>query len=106
MEGTQEKPQELASNESQELESTTEKQQALRNETNKQTTSDEDIANTLSDELFHGWKLVTDLLSNQFTSITWPFREPVDTDKLGLWDYYDKIKHPMCLIWSKFGERY
>ncbi|RDD39160.1 Uncharacterized protein KIAA2026 [Trichoplax sp. H2] len=100
MDSGQENSQPLVSNEKSK-QSTTEIEETPIEQSTTQSISDDDIVNTLSAELFQGWKLVNDLLSNQFASMTWPFREPVDTEKLGLWDYYDRIKQPMCLVWIK-----
>lgn len=59
-----------------------------------------DIAN-LSFELQQGYRVYSELLSDSNRNVTWPFLDPVDADSLGLWDYYDRIKQPMCFSTSK-----
>lgn len=59
-----------------------------------------DVAN-LSMELQQGYRIYSELLADSNRNITWPFIEPVDADSLGLWDYYDRIKQPMCFSTSE-----
>ncbi|KAK3702967.1 hypothetical protein QZH41_012407, partial [Actinostola sp. cb2023] len=58
----------------------------------------------LNYDLQQGYRVYTELLGDSIRNVTWPFLDPVDADSLGLWDYYDRIKQPMCFstIGSKF----
>ncbi|XP_031557162.1 mucin-5AC-like [Actinia tenebrosa] len=60
----------------------------------------------LSYELQQGYRIYVELLADSNRNVTWPFMEPVDAESLGLWDYYERIKEPMCFatIGSKFNE--
>lgn len=60
----------------------------------------------ISFELQQGYRIYTELLSDSNRNVTWPFLEPVDADSLGLWDYYDRIKQPMCFSTSKYHRFY
>ncbi|XP_064634426.1 uncharacterized protein LOC135492146 isoform X2 [Lineus longissimus] len=51
----------------------------------------------MSYELQQGYRILRELLSDANKSLNFPFIEEVDVEKLGLWDYYEKIEQPMCL---------
>jgi hypothetical protein len=56
----------------------------------------------LSYELQQGYRIYVELLSDSNRNVTWPFLEPVDADSLGLLDYYERIKEPMCFATSEY----
>lgn len=55
----------------------------------------------LSYELQQGYRIYVELLADSNRNVTWPFLDPVDAESLGLWDYYDRIKEPMCFATSE-----
>ena len=55
----------------------------------------------LSYELQQGYRIYVELLAESNRNVTWPFLDPVDAESLGLWDYYDRIKEPMCFATSE-----
>lgn len=55
----------------------------------------------LSYELQQGYRIYVELLADSNRNVTWPFLDPVDAESLGLWDYLDRIKEPMCFATSK-----
>ena len=57
----------------------------------------EDNRPPLSVELQQGFRILKELMSDINKAINWPFQDPVDAEKLGLDDYYDKVTHPMWL---------
>jgi hypothetical protein len=48
-----------------------------------------------SPEVQHGYRILRELLSDSYKSITYPFIQPVDVDGLNLWDYHARIETPM-----------
>ena len=56
----------------------------------------------LNYELQQGYRIFRELLSDPYRTITYPFLEPVDAEALGLWDYHERIKEPMCFTTSKY----
>ncbi len=52
---------------------------------------------SLSYELEQGSRILREIMSEANKSVNWPFMEAVDADKMGLYDYYDRIKKPMWL---------
>lgn len=52
-------------------------------------------------ELQQGYRIFRELLSDPYRTITYPFLEPVDAEALGLWDYHERIKEPMCFTTSE-----
>ena len=56
----------------------------------------------LSLELDHAYRILRDLMGDRCKSFNWPFMDPVDTEKLGLWDYHDRVPQPMWLRKSKY----
>ncbi len=63
---------------------------------------DEDEKEPLSYELQQGFRILKELMSETNKSLNWPFMEPVDTEQLGLWDYYERVSRPMWLKKSKY----
>ena len=55
----------------------------------------------LSYELEQGNRILREIMSEANKSVNWAFMEAVDADKMGLYDYYERIKKPMWLKKSK-----
>ena len=51
----------------------------------------------LSYELEQGNRILKEIMSEANKSVNWAFTEAVDAEKMGLYDYYDRIKKPMWL---------
>ncbi len=51
--------------------------------------------------LQQGLRILKEIMSEANKSVNWPFMNAVDAEKLGLYDYYDKVKKPMWLKRSK-----
>lgn len=49
----------------------------------------------LSPEVQQGYRVYIEMSADSYKNVTWPFLEPVDAEKLGLWDYHERIKEPM-----------
>jgi hypothetical protein len=64
--------------------------------------SQEEKIPNINYELQQGYRILRELLSDANKSLNFPFIDEVDVEKLGLWDYYDKIDHPMWLKKSKY----
>lgn len=56
----------------------------------------------LSYELQQGRRILKEIMSESQKSVNWPFMDPVDVEKDGLWDYNERIQHPMWLKKSEF----
>ncbi|CAB3996699.1 Homeotic female sterile [Paramuricea clavata] len=56
-------------------------------------------------EVQQGYRIVRELLSDQYKSIIYPFLQPVDVEGLNLWDYHARIETPMSFsqIEGKFN---
>ena len=65
---------------------------------------DDDEKPPLSSELEQGYKILRGIMSDTNKSINWPFKDPVDTEGLGLYDYHERIKQPMWLKKSKYKQ--
>lgn len=52
-------------------------------------------------EVQQGYRIVRELLSDQYKSIIYPFLQPVDVEGLNLWDYHARIETPMSFSQSK-----
>ena len=51
----------------------------------------------LSYELEQGNRILKEIMSEANKSVNWAFMEAVDAEKMGLYDYYERIKKPMWL---------
>ena len=56
----------------------------------------------LNYEVQQGYRIFRELLSDPYRTITYPFLEPVDAEAMGLWDYHERIKEPMCFTTSEY----
>ena len=59
----------------------------------------------LSYEVQQGYRIFREMLSDPYRTITYPFLEPVDAEGMGLWDYHERIKEPMCFTTSEYRKR-
>ena len=57
-------------------------------------------------DIQHGYRIFCELVSDQYKAVTHPFREPVDVEGLGLWDYYTRIETPMSFRQSKLTVKF
>ena len=69
----------------------------LKNGGNEKDVDNEDEKEPLSYELEQGNRILKEIMSEANKSVNWAFMEAVDTEKMGLYDYYDRIKKPMWL---------
>ena len=58
---------------------------------------DNDSREPLNPELTQGYRILKEIMSDANKSVNWPFMDPVDAEKLGLYDYHERVKKPMWL---------
>ena len=52
--------------------------------------------------LQQGLRILKEIMSEANKSVNWPFMNSVDAERLGLYDYYEKVKKPMWLKKSEY----